>query len=413
MLNGMLALLLAAAPLKVALLPLEGGEGVNASTAKSLTQAVLAEARRQSGITVMSPDELGSILSLERQKALLGCSEDSCVAEVAQALGVDRVLVGSVSKLGASWLLHLKLLNAQNGSVASQVDRRLKDKTIDDVLDAYPAAVSELFGGRGTVATAVAQQPPPPEPVKVEARKETAPGGRDEVFTFEGPRPDYQLLTDGQGHLVVLKPFQAMDLPVFAGDLDKVYAQRVIGGGASGTESFDFVFWDPRIPTPYMRSFGFKEKEGYLLQCGEKKVAFKPMAKARQARLLKKLEFLQPRWRRAGHTLARDDSGNYYYVDQDRDAQENLSGARLFIGPKGRMVEVALNDTIADAKGLLLLGDQGKLRIAEGKGEWISAAGATTPLTVLKLGPAEAKLIYSTLAYPGQPLGTACDPFLP
>ncbi len=411
MLNGMLALLLAAAPLKVALLPLEGGEGVNASTAKSLTQAVLGEARKQSGIAVMSPDELGSILSLERQKALLGCSEDSCVAEVAQALGVDRVLVGSVSKLGQSWLLHLKLLNANNGTVASQVDRRLKDKSIDDVLDAFPQAVSELFGTRGTVATAVPQQAAAPA-VTVVAQKQTAPGGKDEPFAFEGARPELQVLVDGQGHLVVLKPFSAMDAPVFAGTKDRVYAQRVIGGGSSGTESFDFVFWDPRIPVPYMRSFGFKEKEGYLLQCGEKKIAFKPVPRARQQRLLKSLQFLQPRWRRSGHTLARDDSGNYYYVDQARDAQADLTDARLFIGPKGKMVEVALNDTIADRKGMLLLSEQGKFRIAEGKGEWIAAGGAVTPLTVLEIGPDEGKLIYGSLAYAGQSLGTLCDPFL-
>ncbi|MDQ3266749.1 MAG: hypothetical protein M3Y59_24375, partial [Myxococcota bacterium] len=330
MLNGMLALLLAAAPLKVALLPLEGGEGVNASTARSLTQAVLGEARKQAGIAVMSPDELGSILSLERQKALLGCSEDSCVAEVALALGVDRVLVGSVSKLGQSWLLHLKLLNANNGTVASQVDRRLKDKSIDDVLDAFPQAVSELFGTKGTVATAVPAQPAAAPAVTVVAQKQTAPGGRDEPFVFEGARPDFQVLVDGQGHLVVLKPFATGNTPVFSGDKNRVYAQRVIGGSSSGTESFDFVFWDARVPVPYMRSFGFKEKEGYLLQCGEKKIAFKPVPRARQARLLKGLSFLQPRWRRSGHTLARDDSGNYYYVDQDRDAKANLTDARLF-----------------------------------------------------------------------------------
>lgn len=411
MLLAVLALsALATSPVKVALLPLEPGEGISEGTARSLTQALLGEARKQRGISVMSPDEISSLLSLERQKALLGCNDDSCVSELSASLGVDRVLAGSVSKLGASYLVFLKLLNTKTGSIASQSDRRLKDKGLDDVLDALPLMVNELFAGKGTVATVLPEAAPPP-PV-ASSLKASAPGGEDAVYEFEGERPKLDLFTDGKGHYLALQPFRATDAPVFAGDKEKLYAQTVIGGGSSGDERFDFVFWDSRIPTPWMRSFEFNKEGGSTLQCGEKKISLSKVPPREAAAILKKAKLMKPRWRRAGHTLARDDDANYYFIDQRRDVRDDLVEPRLFVGPKGKVREVALNDVISERGALLALTPDGKLKISGGTAEWISSNGLSTPLTLVELTPDSAKLIYTQLAYKGQPLGTACDPYL-
>lgn len=414
MLTAVLALALASSPMKVAFLPLENGEGVNEATARALTHSVLGEARKQRGIAVMSPDELSSILSLERQKALMGCTEDSCRADVSQVLGVDRLLMGSISRLGASWLVHLKLVNARSGGIASQSDRRLKDKTIDDVLDALPSMVNELFGGRGSVATVVPEKPA--EAPVVQGSKTSEPGGKDDPFVFEKEKgkekPKFEVFTDGKGHYVVLEPFNTFNQPVFAGDAKKLYAQTVIGGGSSGKESFDFIFWDSRLPSGWMRSFGYKQDEGYALQCGEKKIPFQPVPKAEKAKFLKKAQLMKGWWRRIPHTVARDDDANYYLLDQRRDVREDFVEPRLFIGPKGNMTEVALKDVVAEQGSLLAISTEGRLKVKGNEAEWISVNGATRTLTLVEMTPDAAKLIYTQLVYKGQPLGTLCDPHL-
>jgi hypothetical protein len=77
----LLAAALAAAPPKLAVLQVAAGEGVPQSTAAAITEAVVGEVRRQSHAEVITQREIASILSLENQKAMLGCQTDACMAE--------------------------------------------------------------------------------------------------------------------------------------------------------------------------------------------------------------------------------------------------------------------------------------------------------------------------------------------
>src|SRR5688500_16256709 len=54
------------------------------------------------GARVTSTSEISALLGLERQKQLLGCSDEasSCMAELAKALGVDGLALGDVAKVG-------------------------------------------------------------------------------------------------------------------------------------------------------------------------------------------------------------------------------------------------------------------------------------------------------------------------
>src|SRR5690242_11003681 len=54
------------------------------------------------GFSVVTQKQIASLLGQERQKQLLGCAtqSDSCIAELASALGSDAIITGSVAKLG-------------------------------------------------------------------------------------------------------------------------------------------------------------------------------------------------------------------------------------------------------------------------------------------------------------------------
>src|SRR5882757_2883687 len=52
------------------------------------------------GFQVTTPADLEAVMGLERQKQLLGCSEDSsCLAEISSALGVPLVATGRLTRL--------------------------------------------------------------------------------------------------------------------------------------------------------------------------------------------------------------------------------------------------------------------------------------------------------------------------
>src|SRR4051812_5628125 len=125
----LLLALLSAAPAdnhRVLVLPLGTGDGVTATLSASITDAVASEARRHQGLSVLTSRDVTSLLTAERQKQLLGCTEGSCLAELGGALGAERIISGSVAKLGTSWLLPPQLLDATKAAVMAQSDRRKK-----------------------------------------------------------------------------------------------------------------------------------------------------------------------------------------------------------------------------------------------------------------------------------------------
>ena len=135
--------------------------------------------------------EIAAVLTLDRQKQMLGCQSDACMAELGGALGCERLVAGDLARLGESWLFSLKLVETGKARVAAQADRRLRGGTIDDVLDQLPAMVGELFPnapraapvvpvpGDGTAGGLVLATSPAPaswaeEPVDVPPRTDRA-----------------------------------------------------------------------------------------------------------------------------------------------------------------------------------------------------------------------------------------------
>src|SRR5262245_25771880 len=113
-----------------------------------------------------------------------------------------------------------------------------------------------------------------------------------------------KVLGDGHKHYVVIVPFGSVWDHFYYGDGKTFYQQRVIGGGSSGTESFDRTFWDPRINAGYMRSFGFRDGK-YKVQCDKRITEFTPVADAEAQQVVATAKFKKPRWKHRAYALAR------------------------------------------------------------------------------------------------------------
>lgn len=120
LLMALVSLVSAAPPRSVAMPALNT---VNVTSQEGVLYAELLSARlAELGVKVVSARDIQTLLGLERQRALLGCSENSCLAELAGALGVDDVLVGDLAKVEGGWLVTLKLLSSRDGSTRARFD---------------------------------------------------------------------------------------------------------------------------------------------------------------------------------------------------------------------------------------------------------------------------------------------------
>ena len=107
--------------------------------------AVVAELRKLQRVSVVSMDEVRAMLDLESQKQLVGCAEDSCVAEIAEALGADGVVVGDVTAVGDERVFGLRRIDQREARTLGQVNQRLKDARGEEFLAAIGPAVAQLF----------------------------------------------------------------------------------------------------------------------------------------------------------------------------------------------------------------------------------------------------------------------------
>jgi TolB-like protein len=419
MLAPFLALALAAAP-KIAVLPIVAGEGVTEKTAASLTEALAAEVRKRAGAEVITQREINTVISLERQKAMMGCATDACMAELGGALGVDRLVNGDIARVGESLLVHIRLVEVAKVRVMAQADRRLRGGTLDDLLDALPAMVNELFDGAGVGKPAAVARPKTPAETetgtvagpKPAAAKPLPPPWSEEPEKVPAEAVEkLALWEDGAGHYVATDP-ASLDGGFFSGSSRKLFRVRVSGGGLNGGEGTgDRSFWDPRVPNRGGFSYA---PGGGKLSCGTE-VPMKPVPAAEAKRLLARAEFFAPRWRRIPHLLARDDQGVYFFVDGARKPDGDFAEPpdfRLYVGKKGAMARVELEDAIRDSGGLVFVTGGGRLVARQaGRKYAVEWATGTTRIALTWLDPAEhGPLIYRELSvYAGQDLGTPCD----
>lgn len=125
------------APARVAVVSLSG-VGVSAD-ALAFDGEHLAQSLRAPGLKVITSRELGTLLGMERERALMGCDSEatSCIAELAAALGAEVVVVGDVGSFEGQYQVNVKALSGQDARLIAARSSRVGDAV--GVLDALTA----------------------------------------------------------------------------------------------------------------------------------------------------------------------------------------------------------------------------------------------------------------------------------
>jgi hypothetical protein len=119
-------------------------------------------------VRVTTQHQIAQALGLERQRQLLGCSDSSCVAEIAGALGVDGIVMGTLAKVGGQYQVDLRVISPNDARPIAAYSHRVEGEA--ELLDDYSAAarqvasalrarlkVSEPSGGNSTASLSTGQ----------------------------------------------------------------------------------------------------------------------------------------------------------------------------------------------------------------------------------------------------------------
>jgi hypothetical protein len=157
------ASVLAARPgtIKIAVLPLDCGPGVNKELAGIITEALASGLAQRPDLEVTSHRDVAARIGFERQRQLLGdtsgCGEKlDCMTEIGNALGVDRLAFGSIARLGDSAVLNTTIVELR-GSKVTRHTERVKNGSEEAFLDAIAPSIAALFPSPG-VASGLSEQ---------------------------------------------------------------------------------------------------------------------------------------------------------------------------------------------------------------------------------------------------------------
>lgn len=214
------------------------------------------------------------------------------------------------------------------------------------------------------------------------------------------------LLHDGKGHYVITTPVSDHYTTLFYGDGKTFYEQVTFGGSLDqGSQSASASFWDPRVD----HVSRVEQSSGkWQVQCGKRVTALTPLPAAQAKALLDKATFLAPLWRHQAYALARDDRGNYYYVDRLREVHGG-KGFRLWFGPKGAMKRLKMTNIVSDSEGDIFATRRGELRfiLSKNTSTWVQGKQRKQLVNVPVVD--NVRLIYGELGVYLGDLGTPCD----
>ncbi|MBI5527850.1 MAG: hypothetical protein HY897_16090 [Deltaproteobacteria bacterium] len=119
----------------------DAGPGI----AKILTELVLQELHDLKKFRVVGEKDVDQMLNTEQRKQLAGCTDTSCLIEIAGAMGTKYTLDGTVGVVGSSNVLSLSLIDVTKAAVVSKKTTVVKGER-EHLLESVHKLVGELMG---------------------------------------------------------------------------------------------------------------------------------------------------------------------------------------------------------------------------------------------------------------------------
>jgi hypothetical protein len=181
----------AAATPRIAVMDVAPRGGVSADIATTISDALVLEVRKRSpGVSVVGAEEIRSMMGLAAEKQKLGCQEVSCLAEIGGALGAERMVTGTLGRLGETYLLGVQLIDVAHARVVRSGSATVSAKQDDLLFGAVASAVGQIFDG--------SPPPPPVQPAASVAAPAAAPAVSPAVSS--GGCPADRLFSEEQAY---------------------------------------------------------------------------------------------------------------------------------------------------------------------------------------------------------------------
>jgi hypothetical protein len=96
--------------------------GIAANSIDSLVPIVAAELRKLDGVSVIAREDIESMLALESERSRIDCADSTgCLAELGGALGVQKLVTGTIGRVGELFVVSLQQIDVGHVRVDNRV----------------------------------------------------------------------------------------------------------------------------------------------------------------------------------------------------------------------------------------------------------------------------------------------------
>jgi hypothetical protein len=114
------------------------------SAAASLTAAITAGFAKQPHAEVLSQADVRTMLSVEAERAVMGCDDEaSCLAEISDTLGARYIVSTQLSRVDETMTLTVSVFDSVEGKVAGR--ETVKGIDVDDLMQKVPFIVDQVW----------------------------------------------------------------------------------------------------------------------------------------------------------------------------------------------------------------------------------------------------------------------------
>jgi hypothetical protein len=118
------------------------GKNVSQQDAAIITDKLRSEIIKSKKFGVFERERMNEILKEQGFQQSGVCSSEDCAAQAGNIIGVSRMVVGSIGRVGGSYLIAVRMIDVETGKILRNVDGEFKG-TIEDALTSEISAVAQ------------------------------------------------------------------------------------------------------------------------------------------------------------------------------------------------------------------------------------------------------------------------------
>ena len=117
--------------------------GIDSGVSMVITDVFTNQIQAGGKYRVMERSQMNKILNEQGFQSSGACNTSECAVEIGRLLSIDNMFIGSIGKLGESWVINIRIISIKTGEIVSNLSKQVIGK-VDNLSSAAIQMANEF-----------------------------------------------------------------------------------------------------------------------------------------------------------------------------------------------------------------------------------------------------------------------------